>query len=88
MQNQFFDLPKCNFFFQAVLSAIILVALKSMLMQFHDLPKYWSISKLDGALWVFVFSATIVLNVDSGLLLGIGFALCLLVYRYYFTSFS
>ncbi len=77
--STFASLPK------AVLSAIILVALKGMLMQFNDFPKYLAVSKLDGVLWIFVFLSTLLLDVDIGLLLGIAFALILLVLRTYRT---
>ena len=71
----FEDLPK------AVLSAIILVALKSMLLQFHDFPKILKKSKLDAALWMLTFIAVMILNIDTGLLAGIIFNLILLLLR-------
>ena len=76
----FEELPK------AILAAIIVVALKGMLLQVHDLPKFYKRDKLDGALWMFVFLATILLDIDLGLYAGIGANLLLLVYRGYATT--
>ena len=56
-----------------------------MLMQFHDFPKYYKNSKLDGALWLLTFIAVIVLDIDSGLVIGIVLAILLLIYRSYTT---
>ena len=76
----FEELPK------AILAAIIVVALKGMLLQVHDLPKFWKRDRLDGALWMFAFTATILLDIDLGLYAGIGANLLLLVYRGYATT--
>ena len=69
-----------------MLSAIILVALKGMLLQFHDLPKFWANSRLDGVLWLSVFAAVLVLDIDSGLIIGIVVAVLILIYRGYDTK--
>jgi len=71
----FQSLPK------AVLSSIIIVALKGMFWQLKDLPKFWEKSKLDGVLWVVSFLAVIILDIDKGLVVGAVFALGLLIYR-------
>ena len=54
--------------------------------QVHDLPKFYKRDRLDGALWMFVFMATILLDIDLGLYAGIGANLLLLVYRGYATT--
>ena len=66
---------------QAVLASVIVVALKSMLFQYEDMPKFWKRSKLDGLLWIASFLATVILDIDSGLVLGIALNLLLLIYR-------
>ena len=76
----FEELPK------AILAAIIVVALKGMLLQVYDFPKFYKRDRLDGALWMFVFWATILLDIDLGLYAGIGANLLLLVYRGYATT--
>ena len=72
---------KIGSLFQAILSAIIVVALKGMFMQVYDLPKFASRSKLDGLLWIACFLATIIMDIDTGLVIGIALSLLLLLYR-------
>ena len=55
----------------AVLSAIIVHALKGMFKQFSDLPPLWHRSKMDLVVWVVTFAATVVLGVDLGLVVGV-----------------
>ena len=71
---------------KAVLGSIIVVALKSMLLQVYDLPQFYKRDKLDGALWLFVFLSTVLLSIDLGLYIGIGANLILLIYRSYATT--
>ena len=71
---------------KAILAAIIVVALKSMLLQVYDLPKFYKRDKLDGALWIFTFIATVLMDIDLGLYAGTGANLILLVYRSYATT--
>ncbi|BFZ08352.1 hypothetical protein BsWGS_11390 [Bradybaena similaris] len=71
----FRTLPNC------VLASIILVALKGMFTQFADLRALWSISFIDFAVWLVAFSATSLLDVDLGLLTGVGFALLTVIMR-------
>lgn len=50
-------------------------------MQFHDFPKFYKNSKLDGFLWLVTFIAVVVLDIDSGLIIGIAVALLVLLFR-------
>ena len=52
-----------------------------MFMQVYDLPKYWKRDILDGLLWLGTFIAVILLDIDSGLYVGIALNVCLLCYR-------
>ncbi|KAK4878230.1 hypothetical protein RN001_010736 [Aquatica leii] len=61
----FENLPKC------VLASIIIVALKSMILQFLSLKKYWNLSKWDGLVWIVTFFTTTIVSIDYGLLAGI-----------------
>nr|CAD7459346.1 unnamed protein product [Timema tahoe] len=62
----FFEpLPRC------VLASIIVVALKGMLMQALQLPKFWRLSTLDGVVWLATFITVVFIDIDYGLLAGI-----------------
>ncbi|KAH9504995.1 hypothetical protein Btru_061361 [Bulinus truncatus] len=65
----FETLPNC------VLAAIILVALKGMFKQVFDLIALWGISLYDFFTWLITFCATVFLDVDLGLLVGVLFNL-------------
>ncbi|XP_059476161.1 solute carrier family 26 member 6-like [Neocloeon triangulifer] len=55
---------------RAVLASIIVVALRSVLLQILDLPAFWRLSKADGLLWVTVFLSVVLIDIDYGLLVG------------------
>ncbi|KAL8593380.1 hypothetical protein ACOMHN_061420 [Nucella lapillus] len=71
----FRTLPNC------VLAAIIMVALKGMFKQFAELKRLWNISLIDFAVWLVAFLATVLLDVDLGLLAAILFALLTVIIR-------
>ncbi|XP_013411874.1 prestin [Lingula anatina] len=71
----FRTLPRC------VLASIIIVALKGMFLQVKDLKRLWRISKFDFAIWIVTFVSVVFLNVDMGLLVGVGFSLITIVFR-------
>ncbi|XGW32488.1 hypothetical protein V3C99_017215 [Haemonchus contortus] len=52
------------------LSCIVIVALKGMFMQLSTIPSLWSISRIDCAIFVVTFVATVVYDVVEGLLIG------------------
>ncbi|XP_026806936.1 solute carrier family 26 member 10-like isoform X1 [Rhopalosiphum maidis] len=61
----FEPLPRC------VLSSIIVVALKGLLMQVLNFPEIWRKSKTDGTVWIVTYLTVIMLDIDSGLLIGV-----------------
>nr|KAG5711664.1 hypothetical protein BaRGS_016846 [Batillaria attramentaria] len=71
----FEELPNC------CLSAIIMVALRSMFLQALELPKLYRISPYDCAIWVVTFLCVVLLSVDLGLYIGIVFAFFTVVTR-------
>ncbi|KAL0267185.1 UNVERIFIED_CONTAM: hypothetical protein PYX00_009534 [Menopon gallinae] len=72
----FFEpLPYC------VLSAIIVIALKGMFLQFKDLVSIAKLSKLDGFVWLATFLSVVILDVDYGLGIGLIASVCCLLYR-------
>ena len=66
--------------FQAVLSSIVVVALKGMFWQVKDLPAIWKQSPFDGMIWLITFLAVVLLDIDYGLGLGVAVSLsCVLI---------
>ncbi|XP_060100680.1 prestin isoform X2 [Heteronotia binoei] len=66
---------------QAVLAAIVMVNLKGMFKQFGDIALFWRISKIELAIWIVAFLASVFLGLDYGLLTAAGFALITVIYR-------
>ncbi|XP_076597642.1 solute carrier family 26 member 6 [Chaetodon auriga] len=71
----FEQLPK------AVLAVIIVVNLQGMLSQFKDVCVLWKSDRLDLLVWVASLVSTLVLNLDLGLAVAVGFSLLMLIYR-------
>ncbi|XP_063444496.1 prestin-like isoform X1 [Mytilus trossulus] len=71
----FKTLPKC------ILASIIIVALQGMFRQFFELQRLWKLSKIDFFIWLSTFLATVLLDVDLGLLVGVVIGLLTIVYR-------
>uniref|UniRef100_A0A8C6LFS1 Solute carrier family 26 member 6 n=1 Tax=Nothobranchius furzeri TaxID=105023 RepID=A0A8C6LFS1_NOTFU len=71
----FEDLPK------AVLSTIVFVNLKGMFKQFMDVSLLWKTNKVDLLVWLVTFVSTILLNLDMGLAVSIGFSMLTIIFR-------
>nr|ACF75333.1 solute carrier family 26 member 6 splice variant 1 [Opsanus beta] len=71
----FEDLPK------AVLSTIVFVNLKGMFQQFMDVPMLWKTNKVDLLVWLVTFMSTILLNLDMGLAVSVGFSMLTVILR-------
>ncbi|KAM4738329.1 solute carrier family 26 member 6 [Anableps anableps] len=71
----FEDLPK------AVLSTIVFVNLKGMFKQFMDMPMLWKTNKVDLLVWLVTFISTILLNLDMGLAVSIGFSMLTIIFK-------
>nr|XP_054601957.1 solute carrier family 26 member 6 [Nothobranchius furzeri] len=71
----FEDLPK------AVLSTIVFVNLKGMFKQFMDMSLLWKTNKVDLLVWLVTFVSTILLNLDMGLAVSIGFSMLTIIFR-------
>ncbi|GAU90210.1 hypothetical protein RvY_02660 [Ramazzottius varieornatus] len=59
----------------SVIATIITLTLAVSLKLFEDLPAVWAASKLDAFQWVLTFIACVLLDVEWGLLIGLGFSL-------------
>lgn len=55
----------------SILAAIIIVSLKGLFKQFGELRRLWRVSKIDFSVWLVTFLATVFLDVDLGLLIGL-----------------
>ncbi|XP_073429733.1 prestin isoform X1 [Dendrobates tinctorius] len=66
---------------QTVLAAIVMVNLKGMFKQFADIPRLWRTSRLELAIWVVSFLASVSLGLDYGLLVAVAFAILTVIYR-------
>ncbi|XP_070785032.1 prestin [Enoplosus armatus] len=66
---------------QTALAAIIMVNLLGMFKQFRDIPTLWRTSKLELAIWLVAFVASVLLGLDYGLLVAIAFAILTVIYR-------
>nr|XP_046234399.1 prestin isoform X2 [Scatophagus argus] len=66
---------------QTALAAIIMVNLLGMFKQFRDIPALWRSSKIELAIWLVAFVASVLLGLDYGLLVAIAFAMLTVIYR-------
>ncbi|KAM6146411.1 LOW QUALITY PROTEIN: prestin [Phoenicopterus ruber ruber] len=66
---------------QTVLAAIVMVNLKGMFKQFGDVVHFWRTSKIELAIWVVAFVASLFLGLDYGLLTAVAFAMITVIYR-------
>ncbi|XP_044199959.1 prestin [Thunnus albacares] len=66
---------------QTALAAIIMVNLLGMFKQFRDMPTLWRTSKIELAIWLVAFVASVLLGLDYGLLVAVTFAILTVIYR-------
>ncbi|CAJ1055627.1 prestin [Xyrichtys novacula] len=66
---------------QTALAAIIMVNLLGMFKQFRDIPNLWRTSKIELAIWLVAFVASVLLGLDYGLLVAITFGILTVIYR-------
>nr|XP_023697136.1 prestin-like isoform X1 [Paramormyrops kingsleyae]XP_023697137.1 prestin-like isoform X1 [Paramormyrops kingsleyae]XP_023697138.1 prestin-like isoform X1 [Paramormyrops kingsleyae] len=66
---------------QTALAAIVMVNLMGMFRQLRDIPTMWRTSRIELAIWVVAFIASVLLGLDYGLLVALGFAILTVIYR-------
>lgn len=59
----------------AILAAVIIAAMKNVFLQFGHLPRLWKINKFDCIIWVITCSVSVLVNLDYGILAGVGFSI-------------
>ena len=70
----FQDLPN------AILASIIIVSLRGILMQFKDLCTYGKRSYSEVFVWMATFLGTVCIDIDFGLMIGLGTSLAFLLW--------
>lgn len=70
----------------SVLAAMIAVAMKNLILQFGDLPKIWRINKLDFCIWIISCFVSVFVNLDYGIIAGIGFSIVSVIIQHQMTS--
>lgn len=71
----FYALQKC------VLACIIIVSLRGALRKFKDIPEKWRTSRNDAIVWLVTMSATALISVELGLLVGIVFSMICIIFK-------
>lgn len=71
----FYDLQKC------VLACIIIVSLRGALRKFRDVPAKWRTSRIDAIVWLVTMSATALISVELGLLVGVVFSMTCVIFE-------
>ncbi|KAG8435936.1 hypothetical protein GDO86_007148 [Hymenochirus boettgeri] len=71
----FYSLPK------AILAAVVVVNLKGIYKQFIDIPALWRSNRIDLLVWLVTFAATILLNLDIGLVVSAAFSILTVIFR-------
>ncbi|GAV08961.1 hypothetical protein RvY_18577 [Ramazzottius varieornatus] len=66
---------------EACLGAIIMVALINMLKQVTEIGRLWKVSLIDTSVFVVALLAVLLLDVDSGLLVGLSYSLLTVILR-------
>ena len=65
----------------ACLAAIIVTAMKNMLLQTKQLPNLWRVNKMEFLAWLITFWGVVLLDVDYGLYIGVAATILLLILR-------
>ncbi|KAM7369191.1 hypothetical protein PAMP_013483 [Pampus punctatissimus] len=71
----FHALQKC------VLACIIIVSLRGALRKFRDIPAKWRASRSDAMVWLVAMSATALISVELGLLVGVVFSMFCIIFK-------
>lgn len=64
-----------------MLASIIVVSLKGLFLQFYDLVTLWSVCRLDALIWLATFGVSVIVDIDYGLMVGVGVSMAVLLAR-------
>ena len=71
--------PYCKHLPNAALASIIIIALIPMFKQLPQAKQYWKVNKPDFAIWLLTFLCVVFLGIDTGLFIGVGFSVLMLI---------
>ncbi|KAM8872744.1 sulfate anion transporter 1 isoform 1-T3 [Synchiropus picturatus] len=71
----FHDLQKC------VLACIIIVSLRGALRKYKNIPAMWRTNRNDAIVWLVAMSATALISIELGLLVGVVFAMMCVIFK-------
>lgn len=70
----------------SVLAAMIIVSMKDILLQYRTLPTIWKINKYDFCIWVLTNSVGILVDLNYGIIAGVGVSILLTVIHDQFSA--
>ncbi|XP_052807147.1 sulfate transporter-like [Mya arenaria] len=65
----------------SVLAAMIIISMKDLLLQYRNLPRIWRINKYDFVIWVVTNSVSILVDLNYGIIAGVGISIFLVILR-------
>ncbi|XP_062593468.1 prestin-like [Saccostrea cucullata] len=65
----------------AVLSIMVIMAVKNLLLQFRDLPRLWRINKYDFTVWTATLATGVLIDFPYALYCGVGLSVLLVVFQ-------
>ena len=69
-----------------VLAAMIIVAVKNVLLQVRQLPHIWKVSKWDFVIWLITLNVGILVDLDIGIIVGVGISIFTVIVQSQFAS--
>lgn len=72
----------------AVLAAVIIVAIRRLFKNFLRVKPLWNVNKFDALTWLITWSAVLLFGMDLGLVIGVTFQLLSLIYHLSTAKFS
>ena len=66
---------------QAVLSIMVIMAVKNLLLQFRQLPRIWKINKYDFTVWIVTVASGVFIDFAYALYCGLGLSVFLIVFQ-------
>ncbi|XP_052820477.1 sulfate transporter-like isoform X1 [Mya arenaria] len=65
----------------SLMAAMIIISMKDLLLQYRNLPRIWRINKIDFVIWSVTNSVSILVDLNYGILAGVGISIFLIILR-------